>query len=117
MAKIEDHPEIWLDCKCTEHCSGEGRLWAQDNPFESCELPTCSGPQRYVRADLYEDLQQAQAAKIVDCQVWKDHAERLSAVLQDAQAQIVYLHEKFKETGSGNGVLAKITFVLNNKPK
>lgn len=45
-----------------------------------------------------------------------DEIERLShtrAALEEARAQIEYLHEKFQETGSGNGVLARIDAALN----
>ncbi len=34
--------------------------------------------------------------------------DELINLLKEAQIQIEYLHEKFKETGSGNQVLAKI---------
>lgn len=50
------------------------------------------------------DMIEQQAAEI----------ERLRSVLVDASLQIQYLHEKFGETGSGNGVLAQISDVLRN---
>ena len=37
---------------------------------------------------------------------------KMRAALVDARAQIVYLHEKFQETGSGNAVLAQIDRAL-----
>ncbi|MBS0343807.1 MAG: hypothetical protein JSS56_25155 [Proteobacteria bacterium] len=36
----------------------------------------------------------------------------LRATLREARVQIKYLHEKFQETGSGNGVLARIDAAL-----
>lgn len=40
-------------------------------------------------------------------------SEAMYIVLKEAKLQIEYLHGKFKETGSGNQVLAKIESVLN----
>lgn len=40
----------------------------------------------------------------------------LVAALQNARLQITYLHEKFKETGSGNQVLAQIDAALAGTP-
>ena len=37
---------------------------------------------------------------------------RYKALLQEARAQIEYLHGKFSETGSGNAVLARIDTAL-----
>lgn len=37
-----------------------------------------------------------------------DLVERLVQVLRDAELQIVYLHEKFKPTGTGEMMLARI---------
>lgn len=44
---------------------------------------------------------------------WKALAEELETVLQEAELQINYLHEKFKETGSGNSVLLRIESALS----
>jgi hypothetical protein len=38
----------------------------------------------------------------------QDTISDLLEALEGAKLQIIYLHEKFKETGSGNGELAKI---------
>lgn len=40
-------------------------------------------------------------------------APDLYEALSEARAQIDYLHEKFKETGTGNSVLAKIDAALS----
>ena len=40
-------------------------------------------------------------------------APLLLEALKEAQLQIEYLHEKFKATGTGNTVLARIQIVLN----
>ena len=40
-------------------------------------------------------------------------APDLHEALAEARLQIVYLHEKFKETGTGNSVLAKIDAALS----
>lgn len=37
-----------------------------------------------------------------------DMVDRLTQVLKEAERQIVYLHEKFQPTGSGENVLARI---------
>lgn len=37
------------------------------------------------------------------------------AALQSAKLQIIYLHEKFSETGTGNQVLAQIDAALANR--
>jgi hypothetical protein len=37
-----------------------------------------------------------------------DEIERLRAALEEARLQIEYLHDKFRETGSGNAALARI---------
>ena len=40
---------------------------------------------------------------------------RLEEALSEARLQIEYLHGKFKETGSGNAVLARIDSALGEK--
>lgn len=40
--------------------------------------------------------------------------EELRALLAEARLQIEYLQDRFRQTGSGNGVLAKINAVLGN---
>jgi hypothetical protein len=42
------------------------------------------------------------------------HAEAMLIVLKEAKLQIEYLHGKFKATGSGNQVLAKIESVITD---
>lgn len=41
-----------------------------------------------------------------------DAADLMIETLEEARLQIEYLHGKFKETSSGNGVLAKIAHAL-----
>lgn len=53
--------------------------------------------------DTLEDMNEAMAAEI----------EMLRATIHEAGLQIQYLHEKFRQTGSGNAVLAKIATVLD----
>lgn len=38
--------------------------------------------------------------------------ERLKGILLDARMQIEYLHDKFRETGTGNAMIARINMVL-----
>lgn len=40
-------------------------------------------------------------------------SEDMYIILKEAKIQLEYLHEKFKATGSGNQVLAKIESILN----
>lgn len=47
-----------------------------------------------------------------DKELWSEILETLC----EAQAQIRYLHDKFKETGSGNAVLAKIDNTISKLP-
>lgn len=42
-----------------------------------------------------------------------DVTEVLVAALHDAKLQIEYLHEKFRETGTGNAILARINIALS----
>ena len=49
---------------------------------------------------------------MADAQAIMGHNNRLRSALQDAITQIEYLHEKFKETESGNVVLAHCRAVL-----
>ena len=44
----------------------------------------------------------------------KQEATRLRELLAEAARQIVYLHEKFQETGSGNAVLARINVEMRH---
>ena len=45
----------------------------------------------------------------------ESHITHLEGLLAEAGTQIVYLHEKFQETGSGNAVLGKIYSYLRGK--
>jgi hypothetical protein len=46
----------------------------------------------------------------------KSHDELLDALIE-SRVQIEYLHDKFKETGSGNGVLFNINRAIKNATK
>lgn len=53
----QDHERIWLEPKCAENAY-EGRMWAPDDPWGTCEEPECDAPSvEYVRADLYRQLE------------------------------------------------------------
>lgn len=51
----------------------------------------------------------ANAARIV--KTWNMHDD-LVDVLEEAKLQIVYLHGKFQETGTGNSVISRINNLL-----
>jgi hypothetical protein len=94
---LEDHREIWLECKCAEN-GYEGRQWCQDNVFENCE--ECGlKPVKYIRADLcpaigegsrVEGLEALAAAR-------KKHIDAVSAY--NARREIL------KAAGIGSGSL------------
>ncbi len=44
-----------------------------------------------------------------------EYALRMEEALKNAKLQIEYLHNKFKETGSGNQVLSEINRALTQK--
>jgi hypothetical protein len=48
---------------------------------------------------------------IRECEL-RAEIERLRAALNEAINQIEYLHNKFRETGSGNAVVARIRHLL-----
>ncbi len=49
MSETHDHETIFLDCPHKEE-----RMWAEDNPFEPCEVPGCTGPVEFIRMDLHK---------------------------------------------------------------
>lgn len=51
-----------------------------------------------------------EAANVIDGLVAE--RDQLQGALEEAKAQISYMHEKFQETGSGNGTIARIDRVL-----
>lgn len=46
------------------------------------------------------------------CPTWERDMQGLLDLLAEAQRQIVYLHEKFNATGTGNAVLSRIEAAL-----
>ena len=48
----DDHETIWLDCPHNDQ-GDQGRMWAEDNPFDPCEIPGCHGPVEFIRMDLH----------------------------------------------------------------
>ena len=58
----------------------------------------------------YPGTQRRTATAIETSLIWR--VEELERELREARSQIEYLHSKFRETGSGNQVLAHIDAVL-----
>jgi hypothetical protein len=70
------------------------------------ECPTCA-ERGYDNAD-YHRLHRAWCDSVAE-------NERLRAALDEAIRQIEYLHKKFRETGSGNAVIAQSREALNRE--
>lgn len=77
---------------------------------------------KYARRFISEH--QDKAPSIISTAIRETHAAELAEALEEAVRQIEYLHEKFGQTGSGNGVIARCSHVLakfqeiaNDQPK